>query len=532
MIDYSNIIQTILKNKKALATPNGNLTTWRMWYMGKPTAFHRYEIYNGKNTIHKTRLSAKMGKQVAEDWASLLMNEKVGIGVASQDLLEKLLLDINFYNKANKSVEYGFGLSMAGLTVEVEDLELEPINEQEQLYAVKPSAETKVNVSVYSATKTVPITFENNEIVECAFVQENTDNVKIALHLRNEDKTYKIIVAECDKTGNLKKQFEIQTQSKVPFFVIVHPQLVNNIDVDSPYPIAVFANAIDTLKGIDAIYDSYVNEFILGRKRIFVGSELNNVNKESGQVEVSFDPNDAVYHNVPKGSSINGEDKPFVMETNGELRAQQHAQALQDLLNLFSKQCGLGVDYYRFEKGRVQTATQVISEKSDTFRNLKKHEGIFEKALNTIIRALMYAYNNFTLSQEKFVDIDQVAITFDDSIIEDKATEKANDQKDVEFGAMSLIAYRMKWFAETEEEAQKSVRAIYGDAELLKRLTNYAPFLQQGAITPEDFVKNVYIDLSEQEQNELALKIEEQVKASGTAFDETALANIYNPQGE
>lgn len=523
-MDYSNTLQKILKGKKALATPNGNLTTWRMWYMGKPTAFHRYEIYNGKRTIHKTRLSMRMAKQVPEDWASLLMNEKVQIGVASQDLLDKILLEINFYNKTNKSVELGFGLSMAGLTVEIENLNVEVDEETGEGYAI-PTADTKVGVSVYSATKIVPITFENGEIIECAFVQENTENVKITAHLRNDDGTYKIVVAECDKQGNPRTQFAIETGTNIPFFVIVHPQLVNNIDVDSPYPISIFANSIDTLKVLDAIFDSYCNEFILGRKRIFVASELNKVNKETGEVEVNFDPNDAVFHNVPKGSMIGADNKPFVMETNGELRAQQHSQAIQDQLNLLSKQCGLGVDYYRFEKGRVQTATQVISEKSDTFRNLKKHEGIFEKALNTIIRALMYAYNTF-VDGEKFDKIDEVAISFDDSIIEDKATEKTNDQKDVEFGAMSLVAYRMKWFAETEEEATKKVKAIYGDADFLKRLQNYTPFLQSGTITPKIFVDNVYIGMGEAEKVALAEQIAESMKSAENVFE---TGGFYNP---
>ena len=38
--------------------------------------------------------------------------------------------------------------------------------------------------------------------------------------------------------------------------------------------IAIFANAIDTLKKLDMEFDSYCNEFDLGRKRILVAPNV------------------------------------------------------------------------------------------------------------------------------------------------------------------------------------------------------------------------------------------------------------------
>jgi len=59
---------------------------------------------------------------------------------------------------------------------------------------------------------------------------------------------------------------------------LIDLNIANNMDLDSPMGIAVFANAIDQLKGIDITYDSYVNEFILGKKRIFVAPEMLSLN--------------------------------------------------------------------------------------------------------------------------------------------------------------------------------------------------------------------------------------------------------------
>ena len=44
-------------------------------------------------------------------------------------------------------------------------------------------------------------------------------------------------------------------------------------------------------------------------------------------------------------------------------------------------------------------------------------------------------------------------IDFDDSIVEDKQTERAEARKDVAMGAMGLPEYRAKWYGETEEVA-------------------------------------------------------------------------------
>ena len=53
----------------------------------------------------------------------------------------------------------------------------------------------------------------------------------------------------------------------------------------------------------------------------------------------------------------------------------------------------------------------------------------------------------------------EVMIDFDDSIIEDKGTERMQDRQDVTMGVMSKVEYRSKWYAETEEEAAKKIPA-------------------------------------------------------------------------
>ena len=54
---------------------------WQRWYEADVRHFHRYRIYNGKNTINCRRLSLGMAKKLCEDIADLLLNERVMITI-------------------------------------------------------------------------------------------------------------------------------------------------------------------------------------------------------------------------------------------------------------------------------------------------------------------------------------------------------------------------------------------------------------------------------------------------------------------
>ena len=56
----------------------------------------------------------------------------------------------------------------------------------------------------------------------------------------------------------------------VPHFQILKPPVANNFDTGSPLGISILANHIDKFKAIDTKYDSFCNEFELGKKMVLV----------------------------------------------------------------------------------------------------------------------------------------------------------------------------------------------------------------------------------------------------------------------
>ena len=224
--------------------------------------------------------------------------------------------------------------------------------------------------------------------------------------------------------------------------------IVNNMDPDSPMGVAVFANAIDQLRGIDIAYDSYVNEFVLGKKRIFVAPEMLSMGSDGSPV---FDPNDVTFYQLPEDSLKEGE---AIREVNMEIRAEAHSRAMNDFLNILSVKCGFGTEHYRFEKGSIQTATQVISENSDLYKTIVKHEIILEDVLKELTGIIIRLGNVLGAGLNEGAE---VIVDFDDSIIEDTATERKEDRLDVSMGVMRLEEYRAKYYGETEEEAAKNL---------------------------------------------------------------------------
>ena len=81
---------------------------WKSWYQGNVKGFHRYKRYNGHDWVNCERATLGMGKKVCEDWANLLMNEKVQItleGQKEQEFIDRILTENNFSVKANEMQE-------------------------------------------------------------------------------------------------------------------------------------------------------------------------------------------------------------------------------------------------------------------------------------------------------------------------------------------------------------------------------------------------------------------------------------------
>ena len=438
-----------------------NIGVWKSWYEGEVKDFHMYKVFNGQKQVQCRRYTMGMAKKVSEDWANLLMNEKVKItleGTKEQDFFDSVCADNNFAVKISEMQELKAAIGTVAYIPRVVGVTVNP-----STGSISGAAEA-IRLDYCTAENIFPLSWENGKVKECAFstsiTQKDDKYLYMQIHRLGENGLYHIEnVLYKDQNGNLSEVeaatvpgYEnippvVKTGSKERQFVIDRLNIANNVDVSIPLGISVYANAIDQLKGVDIAYDSYVNEFVLGKKRIIVKPEAT---KDLDGQPV-FDPNDTVYYVLPEDTQ-NGS---IIDQVDMALRTAEHNAGLQDMLNALSSKCGFGENHYKFDNGNISTATQVISENSSMFRTIKKHEIILENVLIELCRIILRLGNTY-MSAGLNEDV-EISIDFDDSIIEDKASDFARDMQLLQAGIMNDWEFRMKWMNEDEKTAKASL---------------------------------------------------------------------------
>lgn len=430
----------------------GCIDLWLKWYKGFVYNFHSYRQYNGKKKLTRTRKSMRMAKTISEDWANLALNEKVQITIDDAEINKKVqtvLDDNDFRVRGNRLVELTFALG-TGAFVEYLD------------------QDENVIVDYIRAGMIYPLSWDNGRIIECAFASEKVSgkekHIYLNIHKKNDSGNYVIENKMFRRNGNnlTPLQFpddiaeEVETGTDIPMFQIITPNVVNNVDLDCPMGISVYANAVDQLEGTDLVYDSYCNEFRLGKKRVMVPTSMAQMlMEEDGSATPVFDDNDTEFYAVNLGK----DSEQKLQEINMQIRADEHDKGINKALSLLSYKCGMGTNRYSFENGNIKTATEVISEDSDLFRSLKKHELVLESALFDMSKAIAYLLGY----KKQF----EVTVNFDDSIIEDTGAEKQQFLQEIRDGVRQKWEYRVKFFGEDEETAKKMAGTELTDNELM-----------------------------------------------------------------
>ena len=379
------------------------VSDWLLWYKGK-TPQHEYYIYNGQTYNKLILKSLNIASQSCGDISDFYFNEKLDITIDNEDIQEKIktiLMQNNFLYNCNNLMQLTEALGTGAIVPYLDNDKLR-IN-----YIAAP------NIVILSCRESIPteMLFWSEEKTK-----EGTE-IYINTHLLDENDNYVIYNKKflVDTNGNVsekeieEKLKEIKTGSPLPKFGLLKTPLVNNKNINSPYGISIYANAIDNILSIDRVFDSLDNEIALGKKRVYVSPKAASFNVDSeGNTHPVFDSTDVAFYMLP------GEDgKELLKESSFDLRIDELSSALQYQLNMWSSKIGLGHNYYKFKQGEVYVNTDnVMSSNSDVYRKIKKQENIITNCLINVIYAIAELIG---LSTEFNISVD-----YDDSIIEDK----------------------------------------------------------------------------------------------------------------
>ena len=370
-----------------------------------------------------------------------------------------------------KNLEYG--IALGGLVIK-------------PYVVMGPDNQYKIEFNYVKATDFYPLAFSaNGKITEAAFIEriftkeavfskvEYHQLVGTTLTVRNlafktvnsNTSIYstldgqlgtEISLSEVPEWSNLAPQTIIDNVDSLLFAYFKMPQ-ANTIDLTSPLGVSGFSKAVDLIHDADEQYTDLLWEFEGGQLAVDVDrTAFNPLIDKNGKQTVQLPKfQDRLFR---RNLDLGEDDTYNVFSPN--LRDANIINGLNNILMHIEDVCDLArgtLSNVTYSEARTATELKILKQR--TFSANKdiqtELQGTLEQVI-TIMDKYCDLYNIVDGSKDDY----EVAYDWDDSILVDKDTERQVDMIDVDKGRMSKIEYRMKWYGETEAQAQESLDKI------------------------------------------------------------------------
>jgi A118 family predicted phage portal protein len=480
-MDISAVVKK-LNSELGMTIPTsyyGEIRKWSKWWQGK-TSFHARTEALANGTRRRSQIySLGMAKKICEDWASVLLNEKTHISVSDDSSTKWLqgdnetggvFADISFWTEANALVEKAFYSGTGAFVLKVDGMGVTEDG------SVAESSDARIRMEYLPAENIIPITVRYNQVTECAFASDvsvrGRDFVYVETHMI-EDGLYVIRNRYYEYTNGVLHDAPlpegvaavVNTGSPIPFFAIIKPNSVNSIKSNRGLGCAVFANAIDNLKGVDLAYNNFNQDFYLGGKKVFYDRSLGESTVNADGSITTLAP-DEVQQRLfwQLGDNILADGKQPIYEFNPSLRVEENVNGIQAQLDYLSFKCGLGTRYYKFDTNTGSiTATQYTGEKQELKQNAAKHMIVIEKALIDIVHAMLWIGRNIIGAPVD--ETAEIKVEFSDGYIISDEERRARDLQEFDRGLLQGWEFRKTWRNEDEATAKAMFQkpTLFGD---------------------------------------------------------------------
>lgn len=464
---------------------------WKYLYRGYYKPWHRISAPTVKDALHERDLERMdTAKAICAELAGLIWNEQCEISVSQEtgkdQLLDEFVHDVlmknGFWIKMQEHIEQVLALGGGAIKVWYEEKRDGDGN-------VIPNS-GNIRLGFCMADQFVPTAWDNTQVTDGVFISRQAKDgyyyTRLEWH-KWDGLTYWISneAYRSEYKQNSAKEpqdilgFRYPLSAVYPFldeqtplqglstslFAYYRPAIANNLDDDSPLGVSIYANALSTLKALDICYDSFVQEFRLGRKRIIVPAQClrtvqDPVTKESRRF---FDATDEAYVALKSDDT----DALKIQDNTVSLRVGEHEQAINALLSILCLQVGFSAGTFTFDRAQgLKTATEVISENSKTYKTIKSNQLQIKAAIDRVVDAIIQVASLYdvhwngtsirTLSALGW----ETKVVFDDSILQDRQTNINEGILLATNGLMSKKRFLMEKLGYTEEEAAQELEEI------------------------------------------------------------------------
>lgn len=425
----------------------------RLFYMQK----FEPVIYTDSNgdVCKRDMTSINVAKIVARKLAKLVFNEGCTITVAGDkdnDFLQSVFSGTKFRKNFGEELEAAYAIG--GLVL-------------------RPYVDTgtkAVKIAYCQADSFFPLQSNTNDISEAAIatrtqVAEGRATMYYTLlefHLW-EDGRYFIEneLYRSNRDGEVGKRVPLSTlevyeslESRVemagftrPIFVYIKLAGKNNSNLESPLGAGVIDNARAQLEDINDKYDQFMWEIKKSATKIIASDQFFTARyDERGKPTKHFASNSDVFQKLKS-------EEPFIDTFAPDLRATEFIDSINFILRIIEVLTGLSAGTFSFDGQSVKTATEIISENSETYSTRADNVLIVEEAMKelvTTIFELSAAYGLHATQGEI-----QTSVDFDDGVFTSKEALLDYNLKAVGGQLMPYKIAIAKQFGLSDEEAQK-----------------------------------------------------------------------------
>ena len=463
---------------------------WQAIYKGFYKAWHEINVKTVHDPKGKKRRLATMnaGSMVSEQMARYTWTEQCKITVSRKDIdeeedplneyLQQVLKDNGFWKGFGDLLEKSFALGGCALKEWVEIPKDQDGND---------IGEGKVKIGFTMASQFVPTAWDNNNVKAGIFIsREARDGYYYTIvewhHwdgsvYRVTNDLYRMPIKGTEPQNILGWWYPLNEIYPLlspdttimdvhnAFFQYIKPFGANFADDNSPIGMSVFARSLDTLHGLDIMFDSFQREFVLGKKRIIAPARAMKAaaSVNGGRPERYFDADDEVWEAL----ATDNPDDLKVYDNSVALRVKEHVDGINGYLSILCAQIGFDPGTLSFDAvSGLKTATEVISQNSKTFGTIKNHENMIRESLERMVKAILELSVHYGLTykgqsiESLIASGYNIAIKFDDSIIEDKDAEINQGVALVGAGLKSKKKFMTDTLGYTPEEADAELKQI------------------------------------------------------------------------
>jgi len=262
-----------------------------------------------------------------------------------------------------------------------------------------------------------------------------------------------------DEYEELQEETRITGLSR-PLFNYFKPKGFNNISPHSPLGLSITDNCKPTLKKINDTYDEFYWEVKMGKRTVFVDDSMLQVlpTEDGMPPKQVFDPDTNVYKSI---RMMEGKDP--VKDVTSDIRAEQYTNVINQTLKTLEMNLKLSVGTFSFDGRSVKTATEIVSENSQTYRTRNEHVNALEKFIKGVIVSSLELAKATGIYNGVIPTFEQIGVDFDDGIFVDKMQELKFYGQAKMYGFVPSAVAISRLFELPEETAEEWAKQIQAD---------------------------------------------------------------------